>query len=201
MKLRSTTEVNQKVIVALSSLTEERLRDCATELQVGLEMFGFDYAKELKPMSPEEFFEAFAAHEKYGLDYSSIDGSSLADLSSASVYLVAAWNFNNIAEYFLSSRWRKDGWSEEEASTRTLTYMKAVDYLIGRVLAVRTGRTDGLNATSWARHNQRRERRRPRQEDRRCRGASTLRAAGWRVLVHGWGKRKGRWTARELDVS
>lgn len=28
-----------------------------------------------------------------------------------------------------------------------------------------------------------------------------LRKAGIRVLVHGWGKRKGRWTLREVDVS
>jgi hypothetical protein len=28
-----------------------------------------------------------------------------------------------------------------------------------------------------------------------------LRAAGWRLLVHGWRKRKGRWTLREVDVS
>jgi len=28
-----------------------------------------------------------------------------------------------------------------------------------------------------------------------------LRKAGIRVLVHGWGKRKGRWCLREVDVS
>lgn len=28
-----------------------------------------------------------------------------------------------------------------------------------------------------------------------------LRKAGIRVLVHGWGKRKGRWTLREVDIS
>jgi hypothetical protein len=28
-----------------------------------------------------------------------------------------------------------------------------------------------------------------------------LRKAGIRVLVHGWAKRKGRWTLREVDVS
>lgn len=28
-----------------------------------------------------------------------------------------------------------------------------------------------------------------------------LRKAGIRVLVHGWGKRKGKWTLREVDLS
>lgn len=28
-----------------------------------------------------------------------------------------------------------------------------------------------------------------------------LRKAGIRVLVHGWGKRKGKWTLREVDIS
>lgn len=28
-----------------------------------------------------------------------------------------------------------------------------------------------------------------------------LRKAGIRVIVHGWAKRKGRWTLREVDVS
>lgn len=28
-----------------------------------------------------------------------------------------------------------------------------------------------------------------------------LRAAGWRVLVHGWHKKKGRYQVREVDVS
>ena len=28
-----------------------------------------------------------------------------------------------------------------------------------------------------------------------------VRKAGWRVLVHGWAKRKGRWQCREVDVS
>lgn len=27
-----------------------------------------------------------------------------------------------------------------------------------------------------------------------------LRAAGWRVLVHGWAKRDGRWQVREVDM-
>ncbi len=28
-----------------------------------------------------------------------------------------------------------------------------------------------------------------------------LRRAGIRIIVHGWGKRRGRWTLREVDVS
>lgn len=28
-----------------------------------------------------------------------------------------------------------------------------------------------------------------------------LRDAGWKLLVHGWKKVKGRWTVREVDVS
>jgi len=28
-----------------------------------------------------------------------------------------------------------------------------------------------------------------------------LREAGWRIEVHAWGKRRGRWTFRKLDVS
>ena len=30
--------------------------------------------------------------------------------------------------------------------------------------------------------------------------APTLRAAGWRVSVHGWRKVKGRWQVREVDL-
>jgi hypothetical protein len=146
-ELRSTAEVNQKVIVALSGLTEERLEDCAAEIQVGLEIFDDEYGKDIEgPLSPEEFFEAFAAHE-YGLDYSCIDGSSLADLGTPSIFLAAAWNFNDIAKFFLSSQWRKDGWSEEEAQTLPLSYLKAVDYLIASALALRT---DGPSGWSWA---------------------------------------------------
>jgi hypothetical protein len=142
--LRFTAEVNQKVIVALSGLNEERLNDCATEIQVGLEIFNDEYRKNIGgPLSPEEFFEAFAAHEKYGLHYSSIDGSSLADLDTPSIYLAAAWSFNDIAEFFLC-RWHKGEWSKEEARTFTLSHLKAVDYLIGRALSLRTARTHGL---------------------------------------------------------
>jgi hypothetical protein len=121
--LRSTAEVNQKVILALSGLAEERLKDCAIEIQVDLEVFDVDHGKDIKgPLSPEEFFEAFAAHEEYGLDFSSIDDSSLADLDTPNIYLAAAWNFNDIAEFFLSPRWRKGGWSEEEARTLTVSH-------------------------------------------------------------------------------
>jgi hypothetical protein len=67
-ELKSTAEANQKAILALSRLSEERLKCCAIELQVDLEMFDFDHGKEIEgPLSPEEFFEAFAAHEKFGL--------------------------------------------------------------------------------------------------------------------------------------
>jgi hypothetical protein len=61
-ELRSTTLVNQNVILALSGLAEERLEDCATEIQVDLEVFDVDHGKDIQgPLSPEEFFEAFGA--------------------------------------------------------------------------------------------------------------------------------------------
>ena len=156
--LRSTADPNQKMILALSSLTEERLNDCAAEIQVDLEIFDIDYGEHIEgPLSPEEFFEAFAAHEKFGLDFSCLDDSSLADLDTPTIYLAAAWNFNDIAQFFLS-RCRKGGWFEEEALTLTLSYLKAVDYLIGRALSLRTGRTHGLKGSSWARHRAPRDR-------------------------------------------
>jgi hypothetical protein len=149
--LRSTAEVNQKVIVALSGLTEKRLEDCALEVQLNLETFDTGYGKEIEEvLSPEEFFEAFAAHKKWGRDFSSFDDSSLVDLDKAGVYLAAAWNFNRLAKYFHSSQCREHGWAEEEARPLTLSYLKAVDYLIGRALTLRTGRTLGLKGSSWA---------------------------------------------------
>ena len=91
--LRSTAEVNQKVIVALSGLTEERLKIALLRSKLVSKSFDVEYGKEEGSLSPEEFFEAFAAHEKYGLGFSCLDDSSLADLDTPTIYLAAAWNF------------------------------------------------------------------------------------------------------------
>jgi len=63
------------------------------------------------------------------------------------------------------------------------------------IVAVRAGETVGIQATSASNVSAR---------VRKIAAASALpvlRAAGWRLLVHGWGKRAGRWQLREVDVS
>lgn len=34
-----------------------------------------------------------------------------------------------------------------------------------------------------------------------CEHVGAIRKAGWRLMVHGWRKLKGRWIVREVDVS
>lgn len=63
------------------------------------------------------------------------------------------------------------------------------------IVALRAGETLGVQATSASNVAAR---------VRKLADAPTLpalRAAGWRLVVHGWRKRRGRWTLRTVDCS
>ena len=68
-------------------------------------------------------------------------------------------------------------------------------YGIVDVLAVKSGETVGVQATSGSNVAARLKKITEHEN------LPKLREAGWRLLIHGWAKKRGRWTLRELDLS
>jgi hypothetical protein len=63
------------------------------------------------------------------------------------------------------------------------------------VVAVGNGETVGVQACHYSDVSKRVE------KIGNAEAVATIRGAGWRLLVMGWHKVKGRWTVREVDVS
>lgn len=66
---------------------------------------------------------------------------------------------------------------------------------IGDIIAVRDGETLLVQTTSGSNVAARIA------KIAECEHVGAIRKAGWRLVVHGWRKLKGRWTVREVDVS
>lgn len=63
------------------------------------------------------------------------------------------------------------------------------------VLAIGNGETVAVQCTSYANVSSRV------QKIADAEATPDMRKAGWKILVHGWHKVKGRWQVREVDVS
>ena len=64
------------------------------------------------------------------------------------------------------------------------------------VLVVGNGETVGIQITSYSNTSARVKKITEHEET-----VADLRGAGWRILVHGWRKVKGRYVLREIDLS
>lgn len=91
---------------------------------------------------------------------------------------------------------RDDGWTAEVVE-RWVPGANVRRDLFGfiDIIAIRDGVTLGVQATS-ADHVAARIR-----KIADAPNVGAVREAGWALAVHGWGKKKGRWTLRTVDVS
>ena len=68
-------------------------------------------------------------------------------------------------------------------------------FKIHDVLRVGNGETIGIQCTSYSNMAVRVK------KVNACEAIADIRSAGWKVLVHGWHKKKNRWVCREFDCS
>lgn len=94
-------------------------------------------------------------------------------------------------------KWRDAGYTVEVVEKwNHVTKTRRDLFGILDVVAVGNGETIGIQSTSASNVSAR-----VRKIEDKPETVSTLREAGWRLIVEGWRKPKHRWVCREVDVS